>query len=201
MGLPHRLTAVLTACALGATMAATAGSAGAAGGTPLRSGSGDHCVSRLERIEPGGDEARIVSERCFESYADAVRSATGGAVDLPRGLSTRAAVERVNAMDGAIGTLSSFLIGQDWDDANYDPANGTKLWEASAPCAPGVAWNVSNINPDWQERISSAKGKSNCDRFYHFENANYGGAQRNCLPNCATFGVMNDATSSLQFKP
>ncbi len=162
---------------------------------------GLHCVSRLEHIGSSKTEAEIVSETCFTTYVAAVRKATGGAVDLSVVLSDGVAMRAVDAMDGPIGTLSSFLIGQDWDNANYNPDAGTKLWEASAPCGPGVAWNVSNINPDWQDRISSAKGKSNCDRFYHFEDPNYGGAQRNCLPNCATFGVMNDATSSLQMKP
>ncbi len=164
-------------------------------------GSGNHCVAKLEHIRPGSDEARVVSETCFPTFVEALREATGGAVNLPITTSTYAAMAFVDTVEGPIGAASSFLIGEDWDNSNYDDSAGTKLWEASADCGPGVAWNISSINSDWQNRISSAKGKSSCDRFYHFEDPGYEGAQRNCLPNCATFGAMNDRTRSLQFKP
>lgn len=166
-----------------------------------RSGSGRICVARVEPTSPGSPEARIVRETCFDRVADALREASGGAVDLPSDTPTRTALQTLDAMEGPIGTLSDFVIGIDHDDVNYDDAHGLRIWEAASGCGPGVAWNVSNIGASWNDRVSSAKGKSDCDRFIHFEAIDYGGSSRTCTPNCATMGVMNDAASSLQFKP
>jgi len=163
-----------------------------------RTGSGDACVYRLEPLGDG-DEARVVSETCFATPQEALRRASGGAVDLSASLTRTEVARALERLDEPLGTASSFVIGLNWDLANY--AGDIKVWEASSGCGPGKAWNVASINSDWNNRISSAQGKSGCDRFIHFENTNYGGASLTCTPNCATMGVMSNAASSLQWKP
>lgn len=164
-----------------------------------RTGTGNSCVARLEHVGDGTDEARVVSETCFATPQEALRAASGGAVDLPDSL-TRAQVARaLDRLDGPLGTASNYVIGINWDLANH--AGADRIWEASSGCGPGKAWNVASIESAWNNRISSAKGKSGCDRFIHFENTTYGGASLTCTPDCATMGVMSNAASSLQFKP
>lgn len=164
-----------------------------------RTGSGNACVARLEHVGDGTDEARVVSETCFATPQEALRAASGSAVDLPASLTGEQVARAIERLDGSVGAASSYVLGINWDLANY--AGDSKVWEASSGCGPGKAWNVASINADWNNRISSAQGKSGCDRFIHFENTNYGGASLTCTPNCATMGVMSNAASSLQWKP
>lgn len=164
-----------------------------------RTGSGNACVARLEHVDDGTDEARVVSETCFATPQEALRAASGGVVDLPASLTRSEVARALEGLDGPLGAASSFVIGINWDLSNY--AGDDKFWEASGGCGPGNAWNVASINSDWNNRISSAQGKSGCDRFIHFENTNYDGSSLTCTPNCATMGVMSNAASSLQFKP
>ena len=45
-------------------------------------------------------------------------------------------------------------------------------------------------------QVSSSKAYAGCSRYDHWENNNGQGAKINYSPQCATMGVMNDATSS-----
>lgn len=165
-------------------------------GHPI-SGSGSYCVAHLEHVKPGSPEAIIASETCFQTFAAAIEGATNGRVRIP----PQAGPDYVTPemLDPGDALDASYVLGYDYDNWHYNADSGMKIWEASDDCS-SVNWQVSDINADWDERISSAKGMSNCNWYRHWENANYTGSSRICQPNCYEMGVMNDQTTSLQWR-
>jgi hypothetical protein len=137
--------------------------------------SGASCVYQLEHLPGSTREARVASITCFDSLADALSYATA-----PQTI--------------AAGTLSSVVLGIDWDYPNYSGDN--RVWTASSGCTPSQSWALSYVGAGWNDRTASAIGYTNCHHYHHYEHINYGGSQIDCHSSCATMGVMTDATSS-----
>lgn len=88
----------------------------------------NHCVGRVERITPGKAEAKIVSERCYTTFAQAIGKATAGRVRLKEGqtLNSSHAVPT-----GSVGT--SYVIGIDYDACCYGSGGfGSYTYRGSA---------------------------------------------------------------------
>ena len=161
-------------------------------------GTGGHCVAHLEYVTPGGPEASVTKEKCFTSFAEAVRFATGR-TDIPDGVKPTDLTEEMIRPPADRGVEATYLLGIDFDASGY--SGESKLWQASASCV-GHNWQVYTlVGTGWNDRISSAQGWSECDIFKHWENPGYDGAVRTCSPDCSYIGdAMNDRTSSLQWR-
>jgi hypothetical protein len=48
----------------------------------------------------------------------------------------------------------------------------------------------------WDNRVSSARGFSNCNYYYHYQNTAYGGTSIACHTECASMGTLDNDTSS-----
>lgn len=91
--------------------------------------------------------------------------------------------------------LAEVVIGIDYGHTTYGGAS--KVWTASHGCSgTGASWQVSLSGGAWDNRVRSATGFSNCNRFRHFDGPNYGGAFKDCLPKCESMGAVEALTSS-----
>jgi hypothetical protein len=158
-----------------------------------------YCVVFIEPLALGQAASTVRDLRCFRSYAEGVTYATGGRLRLAANASPKQLTEaQLNAATG------SSLIGRDYEDPNYDcNIFGPCLdwWvDNDFGCTGGRNYVATSMPSGWNDQVSSTKAFTGCSRNQNFENTNYGGALLTCLPNCATMGVMNDATSSKQWR-
>jgi hypothetical protein len=152
-------------------------------------------VNRLERIKPDGPEATIVSSICFDSFAAAFRHMTRGRVSVSSDLRPEQVTQQM--VDAAPETV--VVLGTDWNWPNYSTSSWSVNWEASSTCTPSLAWQVSYVGDSYNDKFSSAKSYGGCHNFHHYENGGYGGAVQTCSPNCQSFGIMDNQTSSLKW--
>lgn len=172
-----------------------------------------HCVGHIEPLQPG-QTASIVQERgCFDNFADALAVATGGRVRLPKDfradditqeiLNTGLAAPSVTEASIAGAQLTYVVIGIDWEHANFAGNSYTSETTHAAGCTDGTSYGWENMGGSWwNDRISSARGYTGCNAD-HFEHSFYGGAMLRCpqgTNNCANMGVMNDQTSSINWR-
>jgi hypothetical protein len=160
---------------------------------PNPSGQGKNCVLQVEYVEIDSADAEVVSESCFPSFFQAIGFATNGLTILsPNATPDTLTQDLLPAL-----ALSSVIIGVDWDSTNY--VGASRVWTASTGCDFSHWYQVSYVGDAWNDRTESAKGFGGCDKYRHFDAANFGGAVRTCTPTCATMGTMADKTSSEQF--
>lgn len=184
------LVAVAAAAIIGA---ATTTSALAAG--PVPNASGQNCVSLLSAPDRTTGASAVAATTCFQTFADAIRFATKGSIDVPDGLKPSDVTDAFLALAAPSTTV---VIGIDWQD--IDMGGPSRVWEASSGCSSGLSWIVNQIEPAWDNRVSSGKGDTNCNRYEHYDLPNRTGVLIACTPYCAEMGIMNDRTSSLWFK-
>lgn len=163
-----------------------------------------NCVVFIDPVAGGETASRVHSGRCFSTFAQAMAYASGGRLQL----APNASRDQYSLSELSATTAGVTIIGRDYEDPNYScNIFGPCLdWTVSNDfgCTGGrnyVAASMPTVDGfNWNDQLSSTKAFAGCSRNQNFEHANYGGALRNCLPNCATMGVMNDATSSKQWR-
>jgi hypothetical protein len=129
--------------------------------------------------------------RCFATFAEAIASATGGAVRLPATVTPDKVTQDMLSDPG----IMTVVIGIDFQHSNYQGA--TLTWEASSGCSPGMYYYANTMPSGWDNILSSTKAYTGCNKNYSYENTYQGGAVRICYPNCSYIGdAMNDRTSS-----
>lgn len=131
---------------------------------------------------------------CFTTARQALINATGVDPGFDPGQIT---APLVRTLDALLPTQT--IIGVSWGKENSK--GSSVLWKADYGCFQGVTtWVVSNVGPQWNDRISSSEAFARCDIFRHFEHASFKGATLNCSPQCSTMGAMNNQTTSLKWK-
>lgn len=158
----------------------------------------EHCVVHLEPAT-AGRPSPMKQGPCFATLAESIAAATNGRVQLPA-TATAAQVDqslRDLSTSGDVGTATEYVLSIEFWDAYF--AGQTYTFTASAPCSPTVFYSLDNFNFSWNDRISSSQGYSNCNKVRHWEHSPRAGATIDCPPSCATMGVMNDATSALEW--
>jgi hypothetical protein len=160
---------------------------------PNPSGQGKNCVLQVEYVDVGGPDAEVASESCFPSFSQAIDFATEGLTLLP----PNATPDKLTQDLLPALALTSVVIGVDWDSTNY--AGASRVWTASTGCDFSHWYQVSYVGDAWNDRTESAKGFGGCEKYRHFDAANFGGTVKTCTPNCSTMGTMADKTSSEQF--
>lgn len=158
----------------------------------------------IEPVAAGETASKVHSGRCFATFAQSMAYATNGRIQLASDASRKEySLEQLSAV-----AAGSTIIGRDYEDPSYS-------CNTFGPCLDWVVGNdfgctggrnyVASTMPtvdgfNWNDQLSSTKAYAGCSRNQNFEHSSYGGALRNCLPNCSTMGVMNDATSSKQWR-
>ena len=156
----------------------------------------DDCAYELRPISRDGD--RVLAEPvligCFGTYAEALAAGSDGAIQVSADTTPLSLTE---ADLGSAVTLSSVLIGTEWDNTSY--AGTSKSYFASATCSPSLTWEVGYVTDTWNDRFSSGKGFGGCDRNRKFDASQFGGSSVLCTPNCTNYGALNDEVSSLRW--
>ncbi len=155
---------------------------------------GPHCVISLHPLGTGETQSRVEWTRCFPTFADAIAAATGGAVHLKSGVGpTNVTPDMLAVPTGAAGQA---VLSIDYQDSNYGGSTWTATSDNDFGCNGGRNYASPSMPPTWDNVVSSAKVFSSCDRFIHWENQSYTGANVDCSP-CSYVGdAMNDRTSS-----
>lgn len=164
-----------------------------------------------------GGVAAAAQVDCFGTEAELWAFLTGEPV--PAGGVTATAVAQFNAEAGAEAVISdaadepglvadatvtvaaaSVLLGYEYDGSSYSGTR-TTFYGASGSCSSGDTFGFANLGSyGWNDRTSSATTYAGC-RGQHYRDASYAGGSITCSPNCSTMGTLNNATSSIVYRP
>jgi hypothetical protein len=156
-----------------------------------------YCYALIAPIEDGNNgSSRIIKSDCFDNFADSISAATNGRVLLNHSARPNEVTNEILNSNNGLSSLSSqVVIGIDWDDTNFGGSSNT--WTVSGSgCSNSVKYSASSMPSGWDNRVSSARGYSGCNYYYHYQDTNYGGSSVVCNTECATMGSLDNATSS-----
>lgn len=156
-----------------------------------------HCYALISPIEEGTNgSSKIIKLGCFDNFASSVSAATNGRVQLNSSIRPETVSdEALNSSIGIYSPSSQVVIGIDWEDTNFGGSSYTWVVSGSG-CSSSTQYSVSSMPSGWDNRVSSAKGYSNCNYFYHYQNTSYGGSSVVCNTECSSMGSLDNATSS-----
>ncbi len=149
---------------------------------------GRNCIAQAEA--GSGPVGAPSGYRCFQTFAEAIHAATGGAVTLAAGTTPSQLTQSMLDVPS-----TSTVIGVDYMDSGF--YGGSLTWSESSDiygCTDGSYYAAPTIPSGWNDDVSSARSYGGCATYNHFENTYYGGSKLTCT--CSTMGVMNDQTSS-----
>jgi hypothetical protein len=154
----------------------------------------EYCVGHLKPT--GADqpslpmrEATLTEQRCFKTFAEAIASATDGAV-------------RVASPDELTEEMRSpppdakgpWAIGY---DTYID--NGTAklfIWTVNAPGCTQTDWEIRQLEPPLNDSIIAVQFGGGCNTTCNYDHGGWWGYVQDCKPNCPSLGEMNGRTSS-----
>lgn len=164
-------------------------------------GTGDphqHCIAQVAPLQVGQAPPPVSNFQCFATFSQALAAATGGKVQTAPDFRPD---DLTQAMLSSPATDT--VLGVDYWDSNFSGSTYTWYTTHTAGCTDGSSYG-GNLPSSWNDQISSARGYAGCNDMIHYENSNYGGSSRDChqdWTSCATMGVMNDQTSSVNLRP
>ena len=156
-----------------------------------------YCYALLAPIEVGNSgSSKIIKTECFDNFADSIYAATNGRVQLDRSVQPDEITDEIlSSSNGLSSPSSQVVIGIDWDSTNFGGSSNT--WAVSGSgCSSSVQYSASTMPSGWDNRVSSARGYSGCNYYYHYQNINYGGTSAVCNSECSSMGSLDNATSS-----
>jgi hypothetical protein len=156
-----------------------------------------HCYALIASIEEGNNgSSRVIKSGCFDNFADSIYAATNGRVLLNHSARPEEVTNEIlNSNNRLISPSNQVVIGIDWDNTNFGGSSYTWVVSGSG-CSSSTQYSVSSMPSGWDNRVSSARGYSNCNYFYHYQGTSYGGSSVVCNTECATMGSLDNATSS-----
>ncbi len=191
-----------------ATVSGAAASTGARGG---------NCVSMLAR-----GQAIPVRQACFDSFASAIRFATGGRIANAPATASAAVVDpaflaqlRANSKStsgSGVQPTQSGVVANDFVDQNFGGFSHTSVG-LGGPCTGpvtdidyqepnvGLHWTAppGQIPTFWNDRITSFEAFSNC-LADHFVDQNFTGGHPGYQGTTANIGpIYNDKTTSIRW--
>lgn len=157
-----------------------------------------YCVLKLAPLRSGQQTSDVLYSQCFSTFSASIAAATNGHTHLPASVKPQNLTQAMlNAYSARNTPQTSYVLSVEYWDWHYQGS----AWAISGswPCSQVGGYGMSYVGNTWNDQISSAAGYSDCNHVLHWENSNYWGANLDCTPNCYTMGVMNDATSSIQW--
>lgn len=158
-----------------------------------------HCYSLLAPVDiKSNDDSKVLETACFDSFSASIKAATKGRVNLDSSVHPLDVTEQMlNSVSdkSSASAAVQIVVGIDFDNANF--GGSTYTWVVpNTGCTDNTFYSVSTMPTGWNDRISSAKAYSNCNYFYHYQDANFGTPSVVCNTDCSGMGSLNDATSS-----
>lgn len=169
---------------------------------PVMANNQQHCYALITPIEEGvHGSSKIIKAECFDNFSDSIFAATNGRVQLNRSTHPETVTdEALNSSIESSSLSSQVVIGIDWDYTYFGGSSYTWVVSGSG-CTSTTQFSVSSMPYGWDNRVSSARGYSGCNYYYHYQNTNFGGSSVACsTTGCATMGILNNATSSEKWR-
>jgi len=219
---PSRSLTALLASVVGAVaLALPAATASAAERPAAAQGSGEVCAAQAQPVLTGQDAELLppTPVECFDTLEEALAFVSGRPLAeaealTERGADLESAARTLNARSAAaVGSAAtsertvaaaasaSLILGVIYRDNNYS-GRSTLLWgQGTNGCRTGSTYGFPNLANFTQNNvISSAESFVGCWSTFYNEYS-YWGDRRNCTPNCATMGTMNNRASSIVYRP
>jgi hypothetical protein len=160
---------------------------------------GQHCVSKAF-AQPAGlpvpEKLPATQFDCFNTFADAIAHASKGAVQLP----ANATPENLKPEDEARMAAAANIIAIEYDLGSF--TGPTWTISSDVTCSMGYILGAAATPPGWDNVVSSARSYGGCNNAYHYESANYSGANTNCFSSCSFSSLlMDNQTSSILWTP
>ncbi len=165
-----------------------------------------HCIARMEPLQPGQKISESLGVTCFGTFSDALAAATGGRVQVSRDFRPDDLTQDIldTGLTNRAGTPAiDTVVGVDYLDANFQGSTYTWYTTHTAGCTDGSSYGA-DLPSGWDNQISSGRGYAGCSNMKHYENTGYGGSLTICgqdWTSCANMGIMNDQTSSVNLRP
>lgn len=149
-----------------------------------------HCVAELSPVAEGAKASAMGKVECHATFAAAMAAATQNTVAL----AADATPESLKEAD--VAAAATRLIGVDYDGRYYSGASF--IWYANNiyGCYGGRAY-VANMPSYFNNRLTSTRGFSGCNRNTSYDGYWQSGDWVRCFPNCYYVGsFMNNRASS-----
>ncbi|WP_020388377.1 hypothetical protein [Kribbella catacumbae] len=153
--------------------------------------SGETCVVNVQTKK----------QRCFDSFAQAVSHATAGKVRTGTKTARQAAADpaferQINAI--AATPAASYVLSIEWLSGNFSGAQ--RVFTATGPCdsSADLDWQLGYVGDDWNDRITSFRGYSNC-LVKHWEHKDFRGLSTGLQSESSNLGILDNRTSALQW--
>ena len=154
----------------------------------------EYCVAQLKPTgskQPGSDtvEAEIATQRCFNTFTEAIASATAGAVrvaspdELPE--------ERLSPPPEAKGPWAI-----EYDTYRHEGKKKLLVWTVDGPGCTKNAWTVRQLPPPFNDSIIAVRFGGGRNTTCNYDHGGWWGYVQDCKPNCTSLGEMNGRTSS-----
>ncbi|WP_336707699.1 hypothetical protein [Oerskovia sp. USHLN155] len=217
-----RIAAVSAAILVAGVLSATPALADGPEGPDLTSKSfsaEDEVCSVIAQPTPAGQDVAFTpapTVQCFDTFGEAIESATGVPVTDPAVEAGEPAALRAFAQDQAAQAQSrsagpdaraaapgtTMMLGVAYKGANHTGGNKVFWSNGGYGCMTGNTYGFPKLSPYlMNNNISSLNAYAECwATLYDLENY-VKGASTNCVPFCATLGSMNDRASSIVFRP
>jgi len=154
------------------------------------------------------NSTRVEDFRCFRTFAEAISAATHGRVKLARSVQPKDVTQEMldqgleRARRGPT-PLQGTVIGIEYRDTRFGGNSWTVEAGDARGCRDGLSYGYTSLPSNWDDVISSARVFGGCNVAIHFQNRNYNqnsdGSRVDCT--CPTMGIMNDRTSSINWRP
>lgn len=161
---------------------------------------GHHCVMDTIAVregEPLPENVALAVPQCFQTFAEAISAATGGAVSVPPDTRPEDFNEQLLPDSQQPAALSP--IATEYQHRNF---GGASLTYRSNRSCRGYVHALRFVGSVFNDRISSARvyPASGCNNSWHYQHRDFGGARVNCHRACRYIGnAMNDRTSSIRW--
>lgn len=171
---------------------------------PEREAKEIHCVAEVAPLAKGQLASKPTELGCFDTFAEAIFVATGGAVKLNNDvLPSEVTEEMLNGARLRAPRAAGPVIGVDYNGIDF--TGSTLTWRANNDngCYAGIGFAASSMPSGWNDVVSSARSYSGCNQYIHYEDTNYGGTSITCNQgeNCREMGYMDNKTSSEKWLP
>jgi hypothetical protein len=172
-----------------------------ASAAPPTAGASRHCVVNLLPSETDATQLVASAPECYPTFRDAIFFATKGIILLsskePFSAQLDILDQEQKARKDDLVANSTFVIAIDYEHINY--GGSSIIWQHTAQCDPTGGFAAASMPSGWDNRLSSTRGYSGCDKNVLWEHQNWTGSKLTCFPNCSSVGSMNDKTSSREW--
>lgn len=201
----YRMIASLSATALFSQLFACSGEAQDTGAieedseaTEIVGGGPSHCAVQARALLEDGTatEQAVAEPQCFRTFAESIRFASDGRVDLAGDAPEKDLDEALQKAELAAPAVR-YVLSVETKDRNHQGSSLTVYGGTTCTAAPG-GFDLDSMPRGWDNVISSSRAYSGCRHVYHYDLTNQRGVVLDTRGSSGAMGAMNDRTSSLR---